>query len=90
MNKWQKQYCDELYKGKMPRDSVGKQEYALLERVRSNVCVSFPDFNGNPAHDETYEVTLTDCEIPHGKISVNVLASNLRLWLSRGYAIKTF
>lgn len=94
MNKWQKQYCDEYYKGKTPRDSVGKEEFTLLGDVRSHVCVSFPAFKGlhgeTPAHDETYEVTLTECDMPNGKISARVLAANLRLWLSRGYAVKTF
>ena len=93
MNKWQEKYCAEYYSGKKPRSKVGKEEFELLGKVKEYVVVVFPDFTGangfKPAHTETYKVTLDDCNIPEGKISVPVLASNLRLWVSRGYKIVT-
>lgn len=93
LNKWQKQYIDEYHDGKMPRRKVEKQRLNLLGKVKNYVIVDFPDFNGaegfKPAHTEKYEVTLTECDIPNGKISVRNLAANLDLWLSRGYTVHT-
>ena len=93
MNKWQKKYCDEYYDGKKPRTKSGKEEFELLGKVKEYVIVEFPGFNDTngfkPAHTEEYKVTLDDCNIPNGKISVCVLASNLSLWISRGYNIRT-
>lgn len=93
MNKWQKKYCDEYCGGKKPRSKSGLAEFNMLGNIKDYVIVNFPDFNGEngftPAHTETYKVTLDDCDIPNGKISVTVLASNLTLWASRGYTIQT-
>lgn len=93
LNKWQKQYIDEYYDGKIPRRKVAKQRLNLLGKVKSYVIVDFPDFNGadgfKPAHTEKYEITLTECDMPNGKISVRVLVANLELWLSRGYTVHT-
>lgn len=93
MNQWQQKYCDIYYSGKKPRSKVGKEEFELLGQVKNYVTIEFPDFHGangfQPAHSETYEVTLDACDMPNGKISVSVLASNLRLWTSRGYKITT-
>ena len=93
MNKWQQKYCDEYYKGKMPRNKQGKADVELLGKIKDTVTVEFPDFNGAngyiPAHTDTYVVTEDDCNIPQGRISVVVLISNLNLWMSRGYKITT-
>lgn len=93
MNKWQQIYCDIYYNGKMPRTKAGKESVELLGKVKSQITVEFPDFNGangfKPAHKETYIITANECNMPEGKISVSVLASNLSLWLSRGYKITT-
>ena len=89
MNKWQEKYCEEYYDGKMPRSKQGKYEFELLGKIKDTVTVEFPEFNGKSAHAETYTVTEDDCNIPEGKISVCVLASNLTLWLSRGQKITT-
>ena len=93
MNKWQKRYVESLYGGKMPRSKVGKAELELLGNVKESVTIHFPDFNSpvksqcSPAHDETYKVTLDECDMPKGLISVQVLAGNLLLWTERGYKI---
>ena len=89
MNKWQKKYCDEYYKGKEPKTQSGKQEFNLLGQIREVVVVKFPESNGKPARTEKYTVTEDDCDIPNGKISVFVLASNVRLWLAKGYEVTT-
>ena len=93
MNNWQRVYCDTYYNGKMPRTAQGKADVALLGKIKSEVVVAFPDFEGvngfRPAHTETYTVTEKECDIPNGKISVSVLISNLNLWLSRGYKVTT-
>lgn len=93
MNKWQKTYCDIHYKGKMPRTKQGKADVELLGKIKSQVIVEFPDFNGangfKPAHTEIFTVTENDCDIPNGKISVDILISNLNLWISRNYKIYT-
>ena len=86
MNAWQEKYIEEYGK---PRSKVAKQELELLGKIKSIVAVDFPDFNGKPAHTEEFTVTIDDCDMPHGKISVRVLASNLVLWLSRGYKVTT-
>lgn len=94
MNQWQKVYCEEYYKGKMPRSKQGKNDLELLGQMKSNVTIEFPDFHGangfKPAHTETYTITEYDCNMPNGIISVSVLISNLNLWLSRGYKVSTF
>ena len=93
MNKWQQIYCDIYHKGKMPRGKAGKQAVDLLGKVKSQITVEFPDFNGihgfEPAHTETYIVTENECNMPEGKISVSALAGNLSLWLDRGYVVTT-
>ena len=93
MNKWQEKYCNEYYNGKKPRSKQGKLELELLGQVKEKIIVEFPEFNGVngyiPAHTEKYEVTEDYCNLPEGKISVPILASNLSLWTSRGYIIKT-
>ena len=93
MNRWQKVYCDTYHNGKTPRTKQGKADVELLGKIKSQVTVEFPDFNGangfKPAHTETYTVTENECNMPNGKISVSVLISNLNLWLSRGYKIST-
>ena len=93
MNEWQRKYVDTYYNGKKPRSKVGKEQFELLGQVKNNIIVHFPDFNGAngfiPAHTEAYEVCLEECNMPEGKISVEILSSNLTLWLSRGYKIET-
>ena len=93
MNRWQQVYCDTYYDGKVPRTKRGKMDMALLEKVKSQVTVEIPDFEGVrgfvPAHKETYTVTENDCDMPNGKISVCVLVGNLDLWLSRGWKVTT-
>ena len=85
MNKWQKHFIGTYYDGKKPRDAVGKFKFDLLGKVKDEVTVHYPD------ETETFEITLedADCDMPSGIISVNVLASNLYLWASRGYTIET-
>lgn len=84
MNKWQTAYCNEYYDGKKPRTKTGKEKLELLGQVKETVTVEFPD-----GRTETYTVTENDCDMPNGKISVSVLASNLVLWTERGYKITT-
>ena len=85
MNKWQKHFIGTYYNGKKPRDVMGKLKFNLLGEVRDEVTVYYPD------ESETFVVTLedADCDMPSGIISVNVLASNLYLWASRGYRIES-
>ena len=90
LNRWQQYYVDTLYGGKKPRGNVSKQELEFLGKVKSTVRVYFPEAADAPAHFEDYVVTLDDCNIPEGKISVLVLASNFTLWRSRNYTIQTF
>jgi hypothetical protein len=77
----------------MPRSKQGKVDLELLGKIKSKVIVYFPDFNGingfQPAHEETYVVTEDKCDMSNGLISVSVLISNLKLWILRGYKIKT-
>lgn len=87
MNKWQKKYCDEYYKGKIPNTKQGKETVALLGDVKDTIIVEFPKTKEKPAHIETYIVTEDDCDIPNGKISVSVLVSNLVFWKFRGYKV---
>ena len=96
MNKWQSAYLNDPRggcAGKMPRSKRGKEELELLGHVKETVTVSIPDFEGIrgfvPAHDETYVVTEFDCNMPEGRISARVLASNLVFWLSNGYKVTT-
>lgn len=84
MNKWQTVYCNEDYNGKAPRTKIGKEKLELLGQVKETVTVEFPE-----GRAETYIVTENDCDMPNGKISVSVLASNLVLWTARGYKITT-
>lgn len=83
MNKWQKIYCETYYNGKLPRTNKGKAEYEMLGLIKDAVIVHFPD------GPQTLRVTEDDCNIPEGRISVRVLASNLTLWQDRGYKIQT-
>lgn len=87
MNKWQKIYCDGLYNGKVPKTKRGKEEFELLGNIKSTVTVDFPERNDKPARTDTYIVTEDDCDIPNGKISVSVLASNLSFWSFNGYKV---
>lgn len=90
MNRWQQVYCDTYYDGKMPRSKNGKADIELLGKIKNSVTVEFPEVPGvKPARTETYVITENDCDIPHGKISVTVLISNLNLWLSKGQKIIT-
>ena len=84
MNNWQKKYCEGYYGGKAPKTKVGKIEFDLLGKVKDYVAVTLEDGRKNE-----YKVTLDDCDIPNGKISVEVLAANLRLWAFRGFKIET-
>lgn len=83
MNKWQKVYCNKHYKGKVPTTKIGKEEFELLEPIKKTVTVEFP------SEPKTLIVTENECNIPEGKISVSVLASNLRVWKLLGYKITT-
>ena len=83
MNRWQTKYCNEYFNGKAPNTARGKQDFELLGMVKSTVTVVLPD------KAVTYIVTEDECDMPNGKISVSVLASNLTFWLSRGYKITT-
>ena len=92
MNKYQQKYLDIYYDGKNPRDKAGKEELILLGNLNSDkIRVHFPDFNGangfRPAHTEEFRVA-NECDMLKGKISIEVLSSNLRLWASRGYEIE--
>lgn len=93
MNKWQQKYCDEYFNGKKPRSKRDKEAFELLGLMKDTVTIEFPGFNGAngyiPSHTETYVITEDDGNIPEGKISVTILASNLCLWTSRGYKIST-
>lgn len=92
MNKWQERY-KELIGGKVPSRGRERDEFNLLSGMKENVIVEFPDFNGvngfKPAHTEEYIITMNDCNMPEGVISVEILASNLYLWNSRGYKISS-
>lgn len=83
MNEYQKIYCDTYYGGKKPRTKIGKHEYELLGNIKSYVIVNLP---GGP---KELKVTSYDNNIPEGIISVCTLATNLTLWLSRGYKVTT-
>ena len=91
LNKWQKYYINIFYEGKMPRNKRGKRELELLGNVKDVVTVHFPDFNGirgfEPAHSETFRVEFDDCNMPEGIIDIDVLSTNLPLWIDRGYKI---
>lgn len=93
MNRWQQYLIDHEYGGRMPRSKDGKLRVSLLEHVEDEVIVDFPDLEGLhgpiPAHRERFVVTEDECDMPHGKISVRVLASNLKLWFERGYNVLT-
>ncbi len=91
MNKYQQEYLNIYYDGKKPRNKVGKEELELLGNIKGDkIRVHFPDFNGingfKPAHVEEYQIT-DKCDMPNGKISVEVLSRNLSLWTERGYQI---
>ena len=91
-NRWQKYYRNTLYGGRMPGSKTGKTEYELLGNVRKTVTVHFPERvlptgKTEPERDEKYTVTLDDCNMPEGRISVEVLSANLTLWTLRGYGI---
>ena len=83
MNKWQKVYCNKHYKGKVPTTKIGKEEFELLGSIKKTVTVELP------SETKTFLVTETECNIPEGKISVSVLASNLRVWKLKGYKVTT-
>lgn len=84
MNKWQKHFINTYYSGRQPKDAQGKLQFALLGDIKDSVTVHYRD------ETETFRIVLEDrdCDMPHGIISVNVLASNLYLWASRGYRIE--
>ena len=82
LNKWQQKYIDVYYKGRMPRDKAGKQELALLGNLKSDkIRVHFSD------KTEEYVIT-EECNMPEGKVSVEVLSSNLSLWTARGVKLE--
>lgn len=87
LNKWQQHYIEVYYDGKLPRSKSGKLELELLGMVDTGVTVHFPDFGKTPAHTESFRVSLDECHMPNGIISVEVLSSNLSLWTQRGYRI---
>ena len=93
LNQWQKVYYDTYYKGEIIQSEEGIYDMELLSGIKNKVAVEYPDFNGIngfvPAHTETLTVTENECDIPNRKISVTVLVSNLKLWMSRGYKIYT-
>lgn len=93
MNQWQEAYCKMHHNGKMPRSKSEKESVELLGQIKSVVIVEFPERTGIngviPAHTEEYIVTENECNIPEGIISIDVLVSNLKLWLSRGQKIQT-
>ena len=86
MNRFQQKYCDTCYEGKKPKDKIGKLEFELLGNMKSNrirvrhPAFSFPGFETSPERVEELVVN-EECDIPNGKINVEVLASNLRFWL---------
>ena len=93
LNKWQWHYFTMLRHRRKHRSKIEKTEFALLGNVHDRITVHFPDFYGyknqfTPAHNETYIVTFDECDIPKGKISVEALSGNLRLWTERGYRIE--
>ena len=94
MNRWQEIYVDRVCNGKKPRSKAAQNELKILGSVRNYVVVDFPDFNGLkglvPAHKETYRVVEDGVDMPNGIIDVRVLATNLILWLSRGYKVSTY
>ena len=93
LNQWQRVYCKTYFNGNLPNNKTGKHWFQVLGKIKSQVIVDKPDFNGIngfvPAHTETYVVTENECDMPNGKFSVSVLAGNLDLWTSRGYKITT-
>ena len=93
MNKWQKYYCDKYHKGKEPRDEIGKIEFATLGLIKDYVIVDFPEIKKPtgvvPAFTQEFKVTFDELDMPNGLISVDSLASNVILWISRKYRIKT-
>lgn len=93
MNKWQKKYVEKCCGGRKPRTNDEKTELALLGKVKDYIIIDFPNYSTPDgmvkAHREKYLVTMSDCDIPNGKMSVSILATNLRIWLSRGYSVCT-
>ena len=93
MNKWQEKYVTKCCGGRKPRSVNGKTELELLGKVKDFVIVDFPnrstEFGMKPACTERYLVTMSDCDLENGKISVSILANNLRVWLEHGYAVHT-
>ena len=88
MNKYQQKYLNIYYNGKMPRDKAGKEELRLLGNLKSDkIRVHFPASGTKPAQVEELVVS-EECNIPKGKISVEILSSNLSLWTSRNYEIE--
>ena len=88
MNRWQEVFCNIYYEGKVPTSKIGKEEYDLLGEMSgapvAKVSVRIP---GKAL--EVYRITEYDCDMPKGKISVSVLASNLRFWKFRGWEVKS-
>lgn len=93
MNKWQKYYRDKYYNGKEPRDKIGKMEFAALAPIKDYVIVNFPEIKKTtgvvPAFTQEFKVTFDELDMPNGLISVDSLAGNLPLWVSRKYRIRT-
>ena len=86
-NKWQEYYRKNYCSGR-----ADARRYELLGKIKGDkITVHYPDFNGIrgfvPAHEETFEITFEENNMPEGKISVPCLSANLDLWESRGYRI---
>ncbi len=84
INKWQQRYLDEYYGSSLPKrwDTEGKEEFDLLGKCKDTVTVHLS------TGIDTYKITLDECNIPKGIISVCVLAANLRFWKFRGFTIE--
>jgi hypothetical protein len=67
LNEYQRHYVKEFCGGRRPRSATRKRDMELLGKVKDKVIIHFPD------HNETYRVTLNDCDIPNGIISVEAL-----------------
>lgn len=93
MNKWQKYYCDKYHNGKEPRNKIGKMEFFTLAPIKDYVIVDFPEIKNStgvvPASTQEFKVTFDELDMSNGLISVESLAGNLPLWVSRKYKIRT-
>ncbi len=93
MNRWQKIFIDHYYNGKEPGDKRGKKQMELLKGINNTVTVHFPDMESvrgkKPAHDVTYKVTASHCDMKNGIISAVVLSWQILTWDKCGYKIES-